>query len=276
MFCTFSQASESAWSISKNSSYLEITPEYITYSKGADQFQQLNFLSRLEIGWFERSTLSISVPFKTINQHTFINESDVVYTNNGLTDLFLGSQYQLVEYPFSLAVKAGVKIPSGYDILFIPSIGDRQMDLDMGILTGYYFDFFPAFVQAGAAYKFRTNYDPNHPLVREEQNFQNEIVKPADQISFLVEAGAWIFPALYLGINSYGNYALEQEKAYQQSSLHLRPIIAVRFNQYIDLSFQYDQTLWAINSPSSTGVLLGLHLHYGGELPRGVGLRGTR
>lgn len=261
------QASDSAWVIPRNSSYIEWEMGYGFSS--VLPLQQLSFRPHLEIGLLETTTLILEAPFLTRRLAEVGLESPLV--NNGLTDIFLGSRIRLLEEPLALALTVGAKIPTGYNPRFEPVIGDRQLDLEAGLNLGY--DFYPieAYAHATAGYRLRTAFDKDHVLVQQNPGR----LEPADQLLFSAESGIWLTQQLFASLNLSGEVALNAGSTrLAQSEIHLRPLVAWRLFPALDLSLQYDQSLWSQNRPFLSQFLLGAHFRFGFPLSRGKGLRG--
>ncbi len=260
-------ASDSAWVLPRNSTYVEWEMGY-GFSR-FEPLQQLSFRPRIEVGILETTTLILEAPFLTRRLAETGLETPLL--NNGLTDIFLGGRIRLLEEPVAIALNGGFKIPTGYNPRFEPVIGDRQLDLELGLNLGY--DFFPleAYAQAAAGYRLRTAFDKDHVIVQQNSG----ITEPADQLLFSAESGIWLTDQLFASLNISGEVALNAGASrLAQSEIHLRPLLAWRLFPSFDLSLQYDQSLWAQNRPFLSQALLGAHFRFGLPLSRGKGLRG--
>lgn len=263
------QASESAWVIPRGGTYAEWRMGY-----GFDpnqSLQQLAFMPHLELGILETASLILEAPFYT----RLIPRSDGsegLLINNGLTDLFLGTRVKLLEEPFALALTGGFKVPTGYDPRWLPVIGERQLDLQLGLNAGYMFYPLEAYVQGGAGYRLRTAFDTSHALAVQNPG----VLRPADQLLFFAEGGAWVTPQLFAALQLRGEMAVTSgAEILPQSEVYLSPLLAWRLTPAFDLSLQLDQALWAQNRPFLTQFVLGGHLRFGQALERGKGLRGS-
>lgn len=261
------QASDSAWVIPRNSTYVEWEMGYGFSS--VNPLQQLSFRPHLEIGILETATVILEAPFLTRRLAEAGLETPLI--NNGLTDVFLGSRIRILEEPVAIAINAGFKIPTGYNPRFEPVIGDRQLDMELGLNLGYEFYPLEAYVQAAAGYRLRTGFDKDHVLVQQNPG----TIGPADQLLFSAESGIWLTDQLFASLNLAGEVALNaSDTRLAQSEIHLRPLLAWRLFPAMDLSLQYDQSLWSQNRPFLSQALLGLHFRFGIPLNRGKGLRG--
>jgi hypothetical protein len=265
-------ATESAWPVRKGSTYVEFQPYLGGYSNDTQTpVTEFSLRNRIEVGYTDSASWFVSLPFRTLSR----TQGEDIFTNNGLTDIHTGTYIQLLRFPFSLTLKGALKIPTGYNQTFMPVIGGRQLDAELGLLAGYAFEALPLMVQGGLGYRLRSGYDPDHAVVAAAARRNQEIKKPADEIPFFLETGFWFIPQAYVGLGLQGSMALNQEKAWAQSQVFVTPTLAWRFNNYADLSLQLEQAIWSQNAPFSTGVMLGLHVRYGDPLALNRGLRGT-
>lgn len=268
-------ASDSAWVIKRDSSYVEIQGGYGRFTENNALTQQLSMLAHMEIGFLETATLLLEMPFTTRSLER-PGQTPNSLTNNGLTDIFLGTRIRLIDEPFGLALRIATHIPTGYNVSYVPVLGDRVLDFELGLNAGYEFYPVEAYVQGGLGYRYKLNYDKAHVIVTQAAaaNPSQTILKPADQIFGFLEAGAWILPELFASLSVTADLGLNQNQAWSQSQVLLRPLVAWRANPYVDLSVQLDQSLWSQRQPFLTQFLVGAHFHFGPLLNRGKGLRG--
>lgn len=263
---------ESAWVLPRNTWYVESRAGY--GFSALDQQQALVFDSHLELGVIEAATLTLDVPAVTRRQ-TLSGDTETVLINNGFTDLFVGSRIRLLEEPFALNLNGGLKLPMAYDVSFSPSLGEGQLDAQLGLTAGYAFYPLEAYVQGGLAYRLRSGFDDKHVRVTEASRRGETLDKPADEILFFAESGIWLSQHWFAGLNLWGEMALPQPQALAQEQIYANPVLAYRINPALDLSLQGDIPLWNRNREALTRIMLGLHLRFGQPLARGKGLRGA-
>lgn len=276
------QASESAWVLPAKSRYFEWQMGYGRFTQDNLQHEQLIFQNRYEHGILENTSFELAWPMllrSRPNPSTASGERPLI-VNNGFTDIYLGLRTQffkdVLPENLALTLHLNADIPTGYSISRMPVIGERQLNLYGGLMAGYHFEPFEAYVQGGAGYRFRTQYDPKHARVLLARAEGVEIIEPADQFAFFLESGVWLSERLFASVNLDGRVGFEQEKALKQSYLRISPLLAWRFNSYFDLSAQYQQVLWQENSPALSQFLLGGHFRFGYPLAKVVGLRGGK
>ncbi|MGV3526341.1 MAG: hypothetical protein ACO1RX_19130 [Candidatus Sericytochromatia bacterium] len=272
---TAAQASESAWVLDRDTSYVEMQAGYGRFTDGNLPVQQLNLRVHSEIGFLETATLLLDFPFLTRSQER-VGQDPVYLTNNGFTDLFVGSRVRVFEEPFALSLRGGFGIPTGYDVSSLPVIGDRQLNIELGAVAGTDFDPFEAYVQGGLSYRLRSDYDDAHAVVLLAKQQGQTVSKPADQLLGFVESGLWLTDQLFASLTFSGEFGLPQNQAWVQSQLLVSPLLAWRAHPMLDISLQLDQALWSQNMPFITQGLLGLHFRYGVPQNRPKGLRGMR
>lgn len=263
---------ESAWVLPRNSWYVESRAGY--GFSNVDQQQAFLFDSHLEVGVIEAATLVLDIPAVTRRQVPQ-DSSGTVLVNNGFTDLFVGTRVRLLEEPFALNINGGLKVPMAYDVSFSPSLGEGQLDTQLGLSAGYDFYPFEAYVQGGVGYRLRSAFDTKHVRVSEALRRDETLTKPADQILFSLESGAWLSDRVFASLNLWGEMAIRQENALLQEHIYLNPLLAYRVNPALDVSLQSDIPLFNRERQSLLGVMLGVHLRFGEPLARGKGLRGA-
>lgn len=263
---------ESAWVLPRNSWYVESRAGY-GFST-LDQQQAFLFDSHLEVGVIESATLVLDIPAVTRRQSVSGSE-ETTLVNNGFTDLFIGSRIRLLEEPFALNINGGIKVPMAYDVSFSPSLGEGQLDMQLGMTAGY--DFYPleAYVQGGMGYRLRSSFDSKHVRVTEALRKGQVLTKPGDQVLFFLESGVWLTERVFSSLNLWGEMALPQADTLLQEQIYLNPLLAYRVNPALDLSLQGDIPLFNRDQQSLWGVMLGVHLRFGEPLARGKGLRGA-
>ena len=265
-------ASESAWVVNKNSVYVEMEP---TYRRSSElDLQEYSLENRIEWGILEHSSFVFSVPFRNKSQDAD-TASDPRLSNNGLTDVYLGLHHQFLSKPMALSFKGGFKIPTGYRPEFMPSIGERQLDIEGLLLGGYIFPQLPLFIQGGAGYRYRSEYDTNHSDILRGLAEGKVFKKPSDQVLGFFEFGGWLLPRLFLSLYFDGEVGVNQAEAIMQSKLSMTPKLGWRINSFFDLSFQYEQVLWLQNRPQTSGFKIGGHYRFGTPLSRDIGFRGA-
>lgn len=267
------QASESAWLIKRDSAYWEVQGGYGRFTDSNKPTQQLSLLAHGEVGILETATLLLDFPFLTRSEERS-GQTPATLVNNGFTDLLVGTRIKLLDEPFGLNLRAATRIPIGYNPSFAPVIGDHTLDWELGLGAGYHFYPLEAYIQGGLGYRMRLKYDASHILVAQAKAQGQSLSKPSDQIMAYLEAGIWILPQLFASVSLNSDLGLTQSEALSQSQLMLRPLLAWRLNNYLDLSAQLDQSLWSQRQPFLTQFLLGAHFHYGLPLEREKGLRG--
>lgn len=264
-----SRASESAWVINSGGLYTELHALSGWHQTETPQ-QELAFFSRLEMGFLENASMYLFMPFRSLSTE----RNNLLLTNNGLTDIHLGTYVQLLSTPIALTLKTGLKIPTGYNPSFLPSIGERQFDAELGLLAGYTPEDMPWFIQAGMGYRWRTPYDNLYPLNMVTIGRKETFKRPADDIRLLLEGACWIVPNILLALEGQGRFALNQTDTFASSQITLNPRLAWRLTPTLDVSLQIEQVLWGQNITSHTAVILGAHFRFNTRLPQGVGLRG--
>jgi hypothetical protein len=263
---------ESAWVLPRNSWYVESRAGYGFSNR--DQQQAFLFDSHIEMGVIEAATLVLDIP-AAMRRQLASGSSDTVLVNNGFTDLFVGSRIRLLEEPFALSINGGLKVPMAYDVSFSPSLGEGQLDAQLGLSAGY--DFYPleAYVQGGLGYRLRSAFDSKHVRVSEALRRSQTLTKPADEILFSLESGVWLTDRVFASVNLWGEMAIRQTNALLQEQIYLNPLLAYRVNPALDVSLQGDIPLFNRERQSLLGVMLGVHLRFGEPLARGKGLRGA-
>lgn len=275
---------ESAWVLPQNTWYVESRAGY-GFSpnwSGFERQQAFLFDSHIELGVIDAATLTLDVPAVT-RRLSLDGEEDIVLVNNGFTDLRVGTRVRLLKEPFALNLQGALKIPMAYDVSFSPSLGEGQLDAEMGVTAGYMFYPLEAYVQGGVGYRLRSPFDSKHVRVSERlRGTENPILKPADEISFFAESGIWLSERWFTSLNLWGGLALFQAskenttpEALPQDQVYLTPLVAYRVNPAFDISLQSDIPLFNRNREDLMTVMLGLHLRFGEPLARGVGLRGA-
>lgn len=262
-------ASESAWVINSGGLYTELQSVWGWHQTETPQ-QEFTFLNRLEMGFLENASFFISAPFRSLS----MSRNNLLLTNNGLTDIHLGTYIQLLSRPVALTLKTALKIPTGYNPAFLPSIGDRQFDAELGLLAGYTGEDIPWYVQGGVSYRLRTPYDSMFPLTLATPTRKEKWSRPSDEITGLLEGGIWIVPSLLVALENRYRLGLNQSETYSTSQITLNPLLAWRVSPNLDVSLQAEQVLWAQNAAYSTSFGLGAHFRFNTNLTQGVGLRG--
>ncbi len=266
---------DSAWVLPRNSWYVESRGGYGVSVN--DRQEAYLFDSHIEVGFLEKATLLLDIPAVTLRTpatETVEDGADIL-VNNGFTDLFVGSRIALIEEPFALSLNGGFKIPTAYDVSFFPSLGEGQLDVELGLSAGY--DFYPleAYVQGGLGYRLRSPFDESHVLVSAARREGRTLTKPADEVLFHLDGGAWLTERLFAGLNLWGELAIPAAEALAQEQVYVNPVLAYRLNPALDLSLQADVPLFNRNRQALTSVMLGIHLRFGDTLGRSVGLRGS-
>ncbi|PIQ27410.1 hypothetical protein COW36_22680 [bacterium (Candidatus Blackallbacteria) CG17_big_fil_post_rev_8_21_14_2_50_48_46] len=271
-------ATESAWPVRKDALFLEIQPQWGSYSNDEPSaVQELKSTTRVEFGYIEKGVFAFEVPFRALARQASENLASGFSTQstaNAFTDLWIGHYYQIFEEPLSLTLRTGLSLPLGYALDTQPVLGEGQLNLDMAILAGYLLKPLPAYLQAGTGYRLRGNYSALHIRRQVALAAGKTLDKPSDQLEAFAEAGYWLHPALLLSLGIDGDFGLTQENALQQSSLYFRPRLAWRIQPDFDLSLQYDQPLWTQNLPFISSFRLGAHLRFGQAQDKTTGLRG--
>lgn len=266
-------ASDSAWVLERNSSYAESQIGYANLLDEGVATRQLGMFTHAEFGFLETATLLLDFPF-LIRSQDRPGQDPAVITNNGLTDITVGTRIRLLEEPFALSIRTAARFPFGYDASFLPVLGDHSLDLEAGLGAGYAFYPLDAYVQAGLAYRMRFGYERNSAQVARAKAQGLTVTKPGDQLLAYAEAGVWLLPQIFASLSLNGELALNQASAWNQTQIVLRPLLAWRVNPYVDLSLQLDQSLWSQHQPFGTQVLGGAHFRFGLPLDRSRGLRG--
>ncbi|MEF3169009.1 MAG: hypothetical protein K6360_06710 [Deltaproteobacteria bacterium] len=179
------EAHAGAWTMEKGKMYNRFAFNYYTTDRvydndgdskkmplGAD-FRDINLNWYEEYGVTDKVTILSSVYYKWLE-----SEDDFVKkTSNGPGDLDIGVRYKLYDGPVVASIQGIYKYGKLYG-KEAPEIGNRQDDLEFRLLVGKSLWPFPGYVNLEAGYRFR-----NH--------------EPADEIRYLVEAGANFSPKLY-------------------------------------------------------------------------------
>jgi hypothetical protein len=277
LFMPAAIASESAWVVQKNSSFLEILPQWGSYSNDEPSaVQVLAWKTRYELGYIKNGALAVEIPFRSLNRAVsaeIVSPRSAQVTSNGFTDLWLGHYYQFLNEPLALTLRTGLSVPLGYNLDIQPILGEGQLNLDAMLLAGYRISNW-GYVQAGAGYKLRTGYSNQHIRVVQAQAENRTLEKPADQFLFTAESGFWLHPSLLFSLGLSGQLGLNQSNALSQSSVYFQPRLAWRLNPFVDLSFQIDQAIWSQNAPFLTAGTLGAHFRFGTPTDKATGLRG--
>ncbi|PKL75701.1 MAG: hypothetical protein CVV27_14010 [Candidatus Melainabacteria bacterium HGW-Melainabacteria-1] len=262
-------ASESAWVLPRDSSYVEIQAGYGRLVDQGQNLQQMGLTAHLEQGFLETATLLLDFPFLTrVLERP--GQTPATLVNNGLTDIGIGTRIRLIDEPFGLSLRGMLRAPLGYDPSFVPILGEHSLDIEAALQAGYAFYPLQAYVQGGLGYRFRLRYDKFHARLASEPSLE----KPSDQVLGFVEAGVWILPQLFASLTLSAELGMAQAQAFTQSQLLLQPLLAWRVNPYVDLSLQLNQSLWSQGQVFGTQVLAGAHFRFGQPLERGMGLRG--
>lgn len=278
-FQTAAQASESAWALPADSRYFELQMGGGLYQQEGQDFTQFTALNRYEYGLLDHTTFELAWP-ALIRSRRVTELNNALAINNGFTDLYVGLRSQLFQdlLPEALALSLHLasEIPTGYALERAPVIGERQLNLYGGFLAGYHFAPLEAYVQTGGGYRWRSDYDPQHIRVVQAELEGRELTKPADQLVFFAESGAWLTQRLFASLNLTARLALGQENSLEQSFVQIQPLLAWRVTPYFDVSTQFQQVLWQENWPPLSQFLVGGHFRFGLPLSRAVGLRGGR
>lgn len=268
---------ESAWVLPRNTWYVHsragygFSPSWSSF----DNQQAFLFDSHLELGVIDAATLTLDVPAVTRRQ-SLTDDTETVLVNNGFTDLRVGTRVRLLEEPFALSLQGALKIPMAYDVSFSPSLGEGQLDAELGLTAGYMFYPLEAYVQGGVGYRLRSPFDSKHVRVSERlRSTEPAVLKPADEIAFFAETGIWLSEHWFASLNLWGGLALNQSEALPQDQVYFSPLLAYRINPALDVSLQTDVPVFNRNREDLMTVMLGLHLRFGEPLARGVGLRGA-
>lgn len=271
---TFSAlASETAWVVHEQSSYVEMTPTLRQYADEQNT-REFSLNTRWELGFLEHTMLVMDFPFRNLSQVSQ-TDSSLRLVNNGFTDLGVGLAYQILKEPVALSFKGRFKIPTGYVPEALPSLGDQQLDIGGLLMAGYLVPQLPVFIQGGLGYRYRSDFDPQHALVSQAAAQGRTIKKPADEVQLYFETGSWVLPSLLASVALEGQLAMNQEEALQRSQWVVIPKLGWRVNPYFDMSLQYERTLWVSNTPAFSGLTLGGHFRFGMPLDRDVGFRGA-
>jgi len=270
-------ASESAWVLPKNSSFIEVLPQVGRYQNDEPSaVTEFAWKTRYELGYVENATIALEIPLRSLSRNVspeIDNPRTGTVTHNGFTDLWLGNYIQFLKEPLALSLRTGLSVPLGYSLDSLPILGEGQLNLDAALLAGYGLGEW-GYVQAGAGYRLRTGYSRQHIRVQQAELAKNTLEKPADQFLFFGETGIWLHPAVLFSLGIDGKVGLNQSNALVQSAIYIQPRLAWRLNPYVDLSLQLDQALWSQNAPFATAGTFGAHFRFGNPLPKGLGLRG--
>ena len=133
------------------------TPVFEDSAKTDTSFRDISFSAYLEYGVTDYLTLVASVPFKIVTSKETSMGIRNVRTNGGLGDLFIAARTPILKNP-AVSVQAGIKVPLGYEQNPDnggPPLGTGEADAEVQLLYGQSLWPIPAYVSAGAGYRFR-------------------------------------------------------------------------------------------------------------------------
>jgi hypothetical protein len=135
-----------------------------TVKEYADNVEENAFFDRSvylygEAGLTSDITAVASLPYKRV----VIRDAAFRYRTFAFGDLGLGIRHTLNDAlglrgsANSAALNAGISVPLGYSRNYTPSAGAGQINVELGVSAGRSFHPFPAYLQGGFGYRYRTS-----------------------------------------------------------------------------------------------------------------------
>lgn len=159
---------------------------------GAGTFRRFEFGSYGEYGLTNRITLSAAAGA----QARQLDPGTTTLSTTGIGDVELAARATVRQEAYwAFATQGVIKVPTGYDPNTNPALGNGQVDLEPRLLIGHGFSIgsWPAFVDIGAGYRFRTG-------------------SPSDQVRFDGTVGVHPAKDWLLLLQSYNIIGMQNER----------------------------------------------------------------
>jgi len=164
--------------------------------------------------------------FSFLDVRTLVSYYDLQYNDDGgdrrdtgLGDLYVETELGILRNPIPIAIRAGVKAPTGeftIDPQRVP-LGENQWDVEGALSIGRSFYPAPFYAKGEVGYRYR---------------FENPDtkIKPGNEVFFFVETGATPFPQLLAKIALEGFFAEQRESrefGFLVKNAHGRQVISL-------------------------------------------------